>query len=751
MHSFIQILSTPSSDSVVPSFMVHFEDRDYLFNAAEGIQRLASSRKIRLGRISDIFLCRSTWDGSGGLIGLLLTLSERNFSTSSDFCPSTIELKADTNEPDNQQQSTMAIPVHAPRGLRAILSASRSFIFRKSLAVEVNEIDRLIPASDSNWQVIPIDNGNSASFMCISHKIKGKFHAQKAIKLGVKPGPDFGKLCNGHTVMVQRGDVWEPVKPDEVIGPERPGAIFMVLDFANEIMLESFIQGHSHDRVSNHSGLCIFMYFLGQDFNGNYSKLAEWIEMVGEKGRHFIFDSATCNNNVANQDWAKTQRKLNMVDPTIFPLPQEWKENLVSEENLRSQLPQGPQWDNRIYINPPSSMRIDMEPNFQVINEVEATEEEEEEAAAAADDDDLTLDADFEAAINVAKNNLLKCEKQSVQNIEHPDLEVITLGTGSAVPSKYRNVSGNMIRIPGKGSIILDCGENTLAQLSRLYGSELKSVLGDIRCIFISHLHADHHLGVLSVVSEILKLTDKSLYVYGPARYRTFLQEYQNQFDFDPTQQIKFIPSITYMSEGNLNEYKGQSADFHSQMCEQLGLKSWRTVEVIHCFQAFGIVFETDQGAKIVYSGDTRPSQLLEQAGEGATLVLHEATFEESMQTEAVKKRHSTTAEAIATATAMGAKCILLTHFSQRYPKLPQYLFEEKMSKPNSPNNAIVSVAFDLMRVRLGEFWKLPELFEPIRVLYREEEQIMKNGKKRKSSDEGDEGLEKLKTFRKGN
>lgn len=40
------------------------------------------------------------------------------------------------------------------------------------------------------------------------------------------------------------------------------------------------------------------------------------------------------------------------------------------------------------------------------------------------------------------------------------------------------------------------------------------------------------------------------------------------------------------------------------------------------------------------------------------------------MQDDAVKKFHSTFSEAIETGNAMNAWCVLLTHFSQRYPKV---------------------------------------------------------------------------------
>jgi ribonuclease Z len=48
-----------------------------------------------------------------------------------------------------------------------------------------------------------------------------------------------------------------------------------------------------------------------------------------------------------------------------------------------------------------------------------------------------------------------------------------------------------------------------------------------------------------------------------------------------------------------------------------------------------------------VYSGDTRPCSDLVQAGQGATVLIHEATFDESKQLDAIDKKHSTTAEAL--------------------------------------------------------------------------------------------------------
>ena len=46
--------------------------------------------------------------------------------------------------------------------------------------------------------------------------------------------------------------------------------------------------------------------------------------------------------------------------------------------------------------------------------------------------------------------------------------EVIFLGTGSALPSKYRNVTGIYLRLP-RGGMLLDCGEGSFHQLRSMY------------------------------------------------------------------------------------------------------------------------------------------------------------------------------------------------------------------------------------------------------------------------------------------
>jgi ribonuclease Z len=93
------------------------------------------------------------------------------------------------------------------------------------------------------------------------------------------------------------------------------------------------------------------------------------------------------------------------------------------------------------------------------------------------------------------------------------DILVTTLGTGSAMPSNHRNVSSTHLDIPDLGGILLDAGEGTLGQLRRGFGPEgVAQLYGKLRMIFISHMHADHHLGLQSVLEDRFRVSSPPSY-----------------------------------------------------------------------------------------------------------------------------------------------------------------------------------------------------------------------------------------------
>ena len=99
------------------------------------------------------------------------------------------------------------------------------------------------------------------------------------------------------------------------------------------------------------------------------------------------------------------------------------------------------------------------------------------------------------------------------------NLKVTALGTGSAIPSKYRNVSGTLLHLPEGGFVLMDAGEGTWGQLARRFGTEgeesVSSVLRGIKLIFNSHIHQDHHAGLATVLRHRAKVS--SIWSRSPA------------------------------------------------------------------------------------------------------------------------------------------------------------------------------------------------------------------------------------------
>lgn len=82
------------------------------------------------------------------------------------------------------------------------------------------------------------------------------------------------------------------------------------------------------------------------------------------------------------------------------------------------------------------------------------------------------------------------------------DLQVTPLGTGSAIPSKYRNVSSTLLHLPGEQHyVLLDAGEGTWGQMARRFGqTQAEEVLRRTKLVFVSHLHQDHHAGLATLL-----------------------------------------------------------------------------------------------------------------------------------------------------------------------------------------------------------------------------------------------------------
>jgi len=302
---------------------------------------------------------------------------------------------------------------------------------------------------------------------------------------------------------------------------------------------------------------------------------------------------------------------------------------------------------------------------------------------------------------------------------------VTFLGTGSSSASKYRNVSGILVETEPGNFLILDCGEGTLGQLVRLRGrAGAEAVLRGLKAVWVSHLHADHHLGLISLLlyrQAALAANPPStastppLYLVCTDRIVTWLTMYHAKFEsiLFNVQLVKAERLILYheRDEDTLEENPNKRVQriFPSRLTKFLAdtrLTEFHTARAIHCPNAFCVSFRTLAGYKIGYSGDTRPCEKFRdilQWGGPPDLLIHEATMEHHMIYDAKIKKHSTFTEAIEEGRTVGADFIMLTHFSQRYSKLP--VLEEMKDQPR------VGIAFDMMEVRPSTMHLIPALY----------------------------------------
>ncbi|HEY2072299.1 MAG TPA: MBL fold metallo-hydrolase, partial [Gaiellaceae bacterium] len=95
------------------------------------------------------------------------------------------------------------------------------------------------------------------------------------------------------------------------------------------------------------------------------------------------------------------------------------------------------------------------------------------------------------------------------------DLDLVFLGTSASMPTARRAPAAILLRRGGE-RLLFDCAEGTQRQLQR-------SAVGlpEIEEIFLTHLHADHVLGLPGMLKTFaLRGRDVDLTVYGPSGLR---------------------------------------------------------------------------------------------------------------------------------------------------------------------------------------------------------------------------------------
>jgi ribonuclease Z len=183
--------SSPSPRRGLPATLVRRGGDRLLVDCGEGTQRQLM-RSIGLIELEEIFITHFHADHVLGLPGMLKTFALR--------------------------QRERPLIIHGPIGLRRLLELLAPVIGRLTFELVVVELAPNDELERDGYRIAAFATEHAApgiGFALVEDPRPGEFDPLRARELGLTPGPDFGR--------VQRGEVVNGVKPEEVMGEPRRG------------------------------------------------------------------------------------------------------------------------------------------------------------------------------------------------------------------------------------------------------------------------------------------------------------------------------------------------------------------------------------------------------------------------------------------------------------------------------------------------------------------------------------------------
>ncbi len=303
-------------------------------------------------------------------------------------------------------------------------------------------------------------------------------------------------------------------------------------------------------------------------------------------------------------------------------------------------------------------------------------------------------------------------------------LNVVFLGTAGSLPTPERNPSAILINREGE-MMLFDCGEGTQRQMMRARTGMMR-----LNYIFLTHLHADHILGVPGLLETMAFQGRKDpLTIAGPVNTIALIEKFNSicyfsrdfevrAVEMEPGDAIRMdgyqvealethhsVPSIGYCLRED--ERPGR---FNREAAISLGVPPGPLFGRLQHGQEVsvdGLTIRPDQvmgaprpGRKIVYSGDTRPCRTVEAASAGADLLIHDCALADEMADWARETKHSTAREAAQIARRACVRQLVLTHISSRYSEDISALLKSARSEFE---NAVVAQDLMAMEIRLRD------------------------------------------------
>lgn len=283
------------------------------------------------------------------------------------------------------------------------------------------------------------------------------------------------------------------------------------------------------------------------------------------------------------------------------------------------------------------------------------------------------------------------------------------LGSGGVCPLPNRELTALYVQHQGT-HLLVDCGESTQAAAKK-YGISLFA----IDAILITHLHADHILGLPGLLASLSNSgREQPLIIYGPngltAKLETMLQL---------VPQLPFPVKAVELKEGSTIQFPNLKITCfklqHGILCYGYSFEVWKApmykedivksigldknivaalqqgyeVSVDDILLNINTLFGEDRGQlKLVYATDTGACQNLITACANADVAILDGSYGEESQraktNDSSEDIHMTFEQAATVASEANAKHLILTHFSPSLVRPLDYLQNATSIFPNT-------------------------------------------------------------------
>lgn len=281
---------------------------------------------------------------------------------------------------------------------------------------------------------------------------------------------------------------------------------------------------------------------------------------------------------------------------------------------------------------------------------------------------------------------------------------VTILGSNSAVPAHKRYPTAQLLQ-HNQNRFLIDCGEGTQFQMIKYHIKRAK-----LDNIFISHLHGDHYLGLVGLISTLMMNgRTEDLHIYAPPylqeildvnlksnrdklwtfeivfhaltfekSYKIFENDDLEVFTIPLDHKIDCNGFLFQEKLGNRKIIADKIAEYSIPYTEINKIKKGADfiTEDGTTIKNTDLTLDPDKPKSYAYCSDTKYNESVLPIIEGADLLYHESTFMHDLVEIAGERYHSTSIEASTIAKKAKVGKLIIGHFSARYRDLNPMLLE---------------------------------------------------------------------------